>query len=54
MKLRISLIGAGGDLDTHEIDISDDNIAEISERIHDAFSDWILAPGDTITIVEID
>jgi hypothetical protein len=54
MKIRIPLLGTGGELDRREIDTADDDSAEMSERIYDAFDDWILSPGDTIKIEEID
>jgi hypothetical protein len=41
------------DENSREIDTADDDSAEVSERIYDAFDDWILSPGDTIKIEEI-
>jgi hypothetical protein len=52
MKITITLSGAGGVLDTRQIDTADDNSAEVSQAIWNAIEDWILAPGDTIQIIE--
>ena len=54
MTLLIRLSGRGGTLDERNITVrDDDDTAEISEQIYNAFDDWILAPGDTITNLEI-
>ena len=53
MKIQITLNGLGGRLDSQIIDASDDDI-EISKLIKDAIAQWVLAPDDTITIVEVD
>jgi len=53
MKIQITLNGLGGRLDSQIIDASDNDI-EISKLIKDAIAQWVLAPGDTITIVEVD
>ena len=54
MKIEIKLTGSGGELDRQVININDeDDSAEISEQIHDAFDAWVLSPGDTITIREV-
>lgn len=54
MKICVRLSNSGGQLDHREITIrDDDDTAEISEQIQEIVETWILAPGDTITIVEM-
>jgi hypothetical protein len=54
MKIRIMLIGPGGELDRQYLDLhEDDDSAEISTAIVAALEAWTLAPGDTITIKEV-
>ena len=52
MKIILTLNGSGGELDRQTIDVCDDDITEASEQIHEAMKAWVLAPGDTIKIVE--
>jgi hypothetical protein len=52
MKIKITLSGSGGVLETRNIDTSDDDRAEVSTAIWNAIDDWMLAPGDTIQISE--
>ena len=54
MKIQIKLNGLGGELDRQVIDVADDDSAEVSEHIHEAMISWVLAPGDTIVISELD
>jgi hypothetical protein len=54
MRLRITLNGLGGELARQVIDVHDDDSAEVSEQIHDAMNCWVLGPGDTIVIAEVD
>jgi hypothetical protein len=53
MVIEIILTGKGGELDRQSIDVrSDDDPAEISHQIFEAIEAWVLAPGDTISIIE--
>jgi hypothetical protein len=52
-KLYATLNNSAGELDSREIETGpDDDSAEVSEAIWDTINDWILAPGDTIRIIE--
>lgn len=53
MKLKITLDGGAGELDSATIETKDDDSDATSEAIKDAIDDWTLSPGDTITIREL-
>jgi hypothetical protein len=59
MKLKITLNGLAGRVDSQVIEIDDLDIAdgdeevEISDHIHEAIECWVLAPGDSIIIAEV-
>ncbi len=50
MKIIITLNGTAGELDRKDLYVDDTDDASVA--IHDAIEDWILSPGDTITIRE--
>ena len=52
MKIRIT-ISSVDSIDRQVIDVADDDSAEVSEHIHEAIASWVLAPGDTIKIIEV-
>jgi hypothetical protein len=54
MKITLQLLNGAGVLDTRELDTGDNDSAEVSQDIWSALDDaaWILAPGDTILIIE--
>jgi hypothetical protein len=54
MKIYVTLSNSGGELDSRAIDTGDDDSAEVSAAIWAEMDDacWILAPGDTIRIIE--
>lgn len=54
MKICIILTGRGGELDRQTIDVADDDMAEISNAISEAMETWVLSPGDTISITEVE
>ena len=51
MRIRLTL-NMDGEVDHQVIDVADDDVAEVSEQLHEALRAWVLAPGDTITIEE--
>lgn len=55
MKIQIILTGTGGELDRQTIEVSAPvaGADRTSIDIHEALKAWELAPGDTITIVEV-
>jgi hypothetical protein len=53
MKIRIILNPGAEMMDRLTIDVGDDDSAEVSEQIHEALDSWVLAPGDTIKIMEM-
>lgn len=52
MKIEITLSNIAGTLDRRQIDVGDDDSAEISTAIWTAIDDWMLAVGDTIHIMD--
>jgi hypothetical protein len=53
MKIRIVLRGPGGELNRDFVEARDDaDDTEISNQILDRIQEWLLSPGDTITITE--
>jgi hypothetical protein len=54
MKIYVTLNNSGGVIDSLAIETGDDDSAEVSHDIWAALDDacWILAPGDTIKIIE--
>jgi hypothetical protein len=54
MKVLITLIGPGGELDRQTIEANGAASTDVSDSIHDAMKAWTLSPGDTIKIVEVD
>jgi hypothetical protein len=58
MKLKITLNGLAGKVDSQVIEIDDldtgyNEEVEISDHIHEAIECWVLAPGDSIIIAEV-
>ena len=53
MKVKITLTGPGGELDSKVIDVCDELDPAINEAVK-ALANNQLCPGDTITIVETD
>jgi len=54
MRIRLILCNSGGELDRLTMNVNaDDDSAEVSQLIHDELDAWVLAPGDTIKIVEV-
>jgi hypothetical protein len=55
MKIRISLLGSGGELDRQEIEANEKATStDVSDSIHDAIKAWVLGPGDVIQIAEVE
>ncbi len=55
MRVLLILTGRGGELDRQTVTYNnEDDSAEVSEHIHDAMRAWVLSPGDTIHIEELD
>lgn len=55
MKIRITLDNGAGELDGMNIDIHpDDDMAEVHHIIVSSLDTWVLAPGDTIRIREVE
>jgi hypothetical protein len=58
IAIAIILIGPGGELDRKKIIVNDDDdmsetSVAICDAIEEAMAEWVLAPGDTIKIEEI-
>jgi hypothetical protein len=55
MNLYVTLSNSAGELDSRDVETTaDDDSAEVSEAIWDTINDWILAPGDTISVKDRD
>jgi hypothetical protein len=51
MKIEVTLGTHAGELDRRVLTLDDtDDMAEISNAIHEAMEDWILSVGDVIAI----
>ena len=58
MKLRVALIGQGGELDAVTVDgvgdLPDFSLCDLMQSVREeSGSDWSLCDGDTITINEV-
>ncbi len=54
MKIRVTLDGGAGELDSKEIENPKAvNADDMSDQIIDVISAWTLSAGDTITIREV-
>ena len=56
MKIRVTLIGPGGELDHKIVDIRDTypdlTSPRLQDEIHAAINSWTLCPGDSVFISE--
>ncbi len=54
LTIQIILCGPGGELDRQTVQIFEDCGETISSHVIEALKAWTLAPGDIITIEEVD